>query len=233
MRCCVLLLVLVLAWPCSGEGEPGSDSGESDPIACAAALAKMLQQCADEQPASEKAVSFSPCVNSKDPRLLSACTRENYQKAAIAARAQFEESGGTVAEEGIFNEPRSIFYRIFQDKKADMQTRIKWATFLLQSYFGDYLHVLVVGFAFFIFSLRSSLNETKKAVTELRRSNKALRASTTQMLERVNQITTNHCRLDGEVSSLQKEVTSLRSLLQAPSAGGPASSDEGGLRRRK
>ena len=225
------LLLLLMAMSCAAQG----DDSESDPKACAAALVKMLQQCAQDLPASENAVSFSPCVNSKDPRLLKGCTRENYQNAAIAARAQFEDNGGTVAEESIFNEPRSIFYRIFQDKNADMQTRIKWATFLLQSYFGDYLHVLVVGFAFFIFSIRSSLNETKKAVAELRRSNKALRASTTQMLERVNQITTNHCRLDDEVSSLQKDVASLQTLLQAPSAGGPVGVglDENGLRRRK
>ena len=180
-----------------------------------------------ELPSSEAEVSFTRCVNSKDPRHLKGCTRENYQSAAIAARSLFEDSGGAVQEEGIFNEPRSIFYRIFQDKRATMQTRLKWAQFLLQSYFGDYIHVFVVGFAFFIMSLRSSLNETKAAVAKLRSSNEALRKAHRDVIQRINDLTANHCTLDAEVDAIK------RRLARADPAAATEECSAEGLRKRK
>jgi len=237
MRVALLLLSAGLIVCASGQGG-GGDEDKSDPEQCAKTIAVVLANCAKEAHGSAKEpLPFSACVN---PRMnqLQGCTRENFQGAAIAARGQFEAGGGRVAEEPLFSEPRSIFYRIFQDKNADMATRVKWATFLVQSYFGDYMHVFAVGFAFFLFSMRSSVEGSKAELARMAKTVKAVRGAAEDQRVRAEQLTINFFKLEEDlnranqaIAALSADVSSLKQ--KAGIVDAAVADDPGGLRQRK
>ena len=200
----LLTAALFLGAAIAQGAEHGEEKGDAE--LCSKTISVVLESCGKQ--GEEKPLSFSACIN---PRMdqLKGCTRENYQGAAIAARAAFEAGGGRVAEEALFNEPRSIFYRIFQDKNADMATRVKWATFLMQSYFGDYVHVFVVGFAFLIFSMRSSVEGGKAELARMAKTVKAVRGAAEQQRERAEQLTINFFKLEEELSRANQSIAAL------------------------
>ena len=227
-------LSIVLACLLAVQGQSGDDKGDAE--LCGKTIQAVLASCA-EQARDDQPLGFAACVN---PRMdqLKGCTCENYQGAAIAARAAFESGGGRVAEDPIFNEPRSVFYRIFQDKNADMATRFKWASFLVQSYFGDYVHVVVVGFPFLIFSMRSSVEGGKAELTRMAKTVKAVRGAAEQQRERAEQLTINFFKLEEElnranqsIAALSADVSALKRAAGVVDAPGGASTD--GLRQRK
>lgn len=230
-----LLLCAGLIVCASGQGG-GSDEDKSDPEQCAKTIAVVLANCAKEARGSDQPLPFSACVN---PRMnqLQGCTRENFQGAAIAARGQFEAGGGRVAEEPLFSEPRSIFYRIFQDKNADMATRVKWATFLMQSYFGDYMHVFAVGFAFFLFSMRSSVEGSKAELARMAKTVKAVRGAAEDQRVRAEQLTINFFKLEEDLNRANQTIAALSadvsSLKQEAGIVDAAVADPSGLRQRK